>query len=196
MNGEDNIGPERTRLNFANAVHDRFQFLRDLGFLESESSPTMVRYRKADLEVDIYHGRKSFEIGFEVIRHGIRYSLSELIRAANPDVAEQYRNYAATNAAGVAEGLAKLAKLVKDYCGPALTDDQAFFSTLDVSRKSWAEGYAMDVLARQVRPQADAAFRRGDYHQAVELYSKIRPRLTATELKKLELAQERSGQHQ
>ena len=51
----------------------------------------------------------------------------------------------------------------------------------------------MDVLAEQLRPKADAAFRSGDYHQAAELYQKIRPRLSDSGLKKLALAKKRCG---
>ncbi|HSD22470.1 MAG TPA: hypothetical protein VLC54_20640 [Anaeromyxobacter sp.] len=181
------------RLNFADAATRSFAFLSDLGFGEVESLPTIVRYRNGDLEVAIYHGRQSFEIGFEVVRSGARYTISELIRAADPEAAERYRNYAATTPQGIAEGLSRLEGLVKRYGERALRGDPAFFATLDEQRRSWAEGYELDVLAGQLRPKADAAFRGGDYRQAADLYERIRPRLSAAELKKLALAKERAG---
>ena len=187
------IGRDRTRLNFANAVSERFSFLRDLGFTEVDSLPTIVRYRKGDIEVHIYHGRQSFEIGFEIGRQGAHYSMSELIRADDPQTAEQYLDYAATTAEGTAEGLAQLEELVKRYGERALRGDSEFFGTLANQRKTWAAGYELDVLAKQLRPKADAAFRSSDYRQAAELYEKIRPRLSVAELKKLELAKERAG---
>jgi hypothetical protein len=193
MGMSNEIGRERTVLNFALAVSEKFFFLGDLAFNEVESLPTIVRYRKSDLEVHVYHGRQSFEIGFEVSRQGVRYSMSELIRANDPQTAEQYRNYAATTPEGIAEGLTKLEKLVKRYGERALRGDPEFFAILANQRKAWAEGYELDVLAKQLRPKADTAFRSGDYRQAAELYEKIRPRLSATELKKLELAKERAG---
>lgn len=193
MNASDHVGRERTRLNFADAVSNRFAFLSGLGFGEVELLPTLVRYRKDDLEVAIYHGRQSFEIGLEVARLGARYSIEELIRAADPEVAAQYRNYATTTPQGIAEGLARLEGLVKRYGERALSGDPVFFAMLDEQRKSWAEGYALDVLAGQLRPKAEAAFRSGDYRQAADIYERIRPRLSAAELKKLELAKERAG---
>jgi hypothetical protein len=57
---------DRTRLSVANAVSEKFSFLGEQGFSEVESLPTIVRYRKRDLEVHVYHGRRSFELGFEV----------------------------------------------------------------------------------------------------------------------------------
>lgn len=188
----NNVGPERTRLNFANAVSERFAFLDDLGFSKSESLPTLVRFRKGDLEINVYHGRQSFEIGFEIARQGAQYSISEIIRVTDPEAAERYRNFSTTTPQGIAEGLAQLEELVKRYGGLALRADPAFFATLESQRKAWMEGYALDVLAGQLRPKAETAFRQGDYREAAALYEKIRPRLSATELKKLELARERA----
>ncbi len=194
MESEMGIGRERTRLNFADAVRKRFAFLSDHGFTETESLPTIVRYRKGNLEVDVYHGRQSFEVGFGIARQGTRYSLSELIRATDPAAAEQYRNETAKTPNGIAEALVHLQESVKRYGERALQGDAEYFSALETQRKSWAEGYALDVLEGQVRPKAEAAFRDGDYRQAAELYEKIRARLSAVELKKLALARERSGQ--
>jgi len=192
MGAGKEIGRERTRLNFADAVRKRFAFLGDHGFTEVESLPTIVRYRKADLEIDVYHGRQSFEVGFGIERQGTRYSLSELIRAADPAAAEKYRNEAATTPNGIAKALARLQELVSRYGERALKGNAEYFSALESQRKSWAEGYALDVLEAQVRPKAEAAFQDGDYRQAAELYEKIRARLSATELKKLALARERA----
>src|SRR5687768_13994378 len=105
MSVSDKVGPKRTRLKFTEAVSERFTFLKELGFSEVESLSTIVRYRKGDLEVDVYHGRQSFELGLGVARRGTRYSLSELIRVSDPDAADRYRNVAATTPKGIAEGV-------------------------------------------------------------------------------------------
>lgn len=187
------MGLERARLDFADAVRKRFAFLRDRGFTETEASPTIVRYRKDDLEIDVSHGRQSFEVGFGIALQGTRYSLSELIRAADPVAAEQYRNEAATTPSRVAEALARLQELVERYGDRALQGDGMYFSGLERQRESWAQAYALDVLEGQVRPKAEAAFRDGDYRHAAELYEKIRARLSEVELRKLALARERAG---
>ena len=194
MATSDDVGRERTRLNFANAVSEKFAFLKDSGFSEVESLPTLVRYRNrgSDVEVSIYHGRQSFEIGFELFRHGARYSISELIRVADVEAAERYRNCSATTPGGVATCLTQLEELVRKYCERALSADLSFFATLEEQRKSWADEYALDVLTEQLRPKAEAAFRQGNYRQAADLYERIRPRLSAAELKKLALAKERA----
>jgi hypothetical protein len=193
MSANSEIGPERTRLNFANAARESFSFLGDRGFAVVESLPTLVRYRKDELEARVYHGRRSFEVGFEIVRNGDHYSISELIRTADHDEGERYRNYTATTPEGIAEALTRLRELGGHYGQRALRGDPEFFETLERLRQEWMENYSLDVLASQLRPKADAAFRSADYRQAVELYEKIRPRLSASELKKLALAKQRVG---
>lgn len=185
--------PERTCFNFADAVIRMFSFLDDFGFLVVESLPTIVRYCKNDLEIDVYHGRNSYELGFGITRNGIRYSLGELIRISDPNAAEQYRNYAATTQSALNEGLDRLAKTVQLYATSALRDDPEFFVTLENQRHSWAEEYALGVLERQLKPKAEEAFRQGKYREASELYERIKPRLTSTELKKLNIAKDRAS---
>jgi len=187
----DGPGPERTRLNFADAVTRTFAFLTDLGFLQVEASPTIVRYSKGGVEADVYHGRQSYELGFEIGLGGPKYSMSELIRATDPETARQYRNFVARTQSSLTEGLARLEALAKQYGEQAFLGDPEFFAGLESQRKSWAEGYALDVLEGQLRPKADEAFRRGNYQEAAELFERIRPRLTPAELKKLAVARER-----
>jgi hypothetical protein len=192
MSANSEIGPERTRLNFANAVTEAFSFLGDLGFAVAEALPTLVRYRKGEIEARLYHGRRSFEVGFEIVRDGERYSISELIRAADRVEGEQYRDWTATTQQGIAEALGRLKELVSRYGERALQGDPGMFETLTKLRQEWMENYSLDVLASQLRPKADAAFRSGDYREAAALYEKILPRLSPSELKKLALAKERA----
>ncbi|MCC6924117.1 MAG: hypothetical protein IT525_13835 [Nitrosomonas sp.] len=83
------------------------------------------------------------------------------------------------------------AKVSKRYCRSALDGDPQLFSILESERKSWSEEYALDVLADQLRPQADEAFRQRNYAKSAELYSRIRDRLSPAEIKKLSIAAER-----
>ena len=183
---------ERTALNFSTLAKERFDFLHDLGFVEIESSPTIVRYRKDSIEVDVYHGRQSYEISFGISHDGVRFSISEIIRAIDPETAKKYRNPAATTQDVLAKSLLKLEKLVKQYCKQALQGNQDVFEALNIQRKTWAKKYALEVLAGQLRPRADEAFRLGRYHEAAELYKRIRPLLSPAEIKKLTIAEKRS----
>ena len=183
---------DRTHLNFAEEARKAFAFLGDLGFSEIEALPTLVRYRKGSVEVDVYHGRQSYEIGVGVTAFGARYSMGAIIRHSDPDTGKRYRNYAATTPEGVIAGLEELSALMKRYGRIVLDGDPKLFSTLESERRTWSEGYALGVLADQLRPQADQAFRQKDYAKSAELYSRIRERLSPAEIKKLSIAEERS----
>ncbi len=191
MSTNDFSGVGRIGLNFANLVKERFAFLSDLGFVEVESLPTLVLYRNGDIDIDVYHGRQSYEIGFGITRAEVRYSLSEFIRVADPEFADQYRYPTATTQEVLADGLTKTMELVKRYCIKALQGDLAFFTSLGNQRKSWAEKYSVDVMARQLRPKAHEAFQLGKYREAAELYRKIESVLSSAERKKLVIAEER-----
>jgi len=192
MRANSDSNRERARLGFADAARRNFGFLVAMGFAEVGSTPTMIRYQRGGLELAVYHGRRSFELGFEAARRGERYSIEELIRVEDPGLAGTYRNFVATTPDEVDAGLVRLGDLVSRHCERALSDDPAFYTKLEAQRKTWAESFALDVLAAQMRPQAEAAFRSGDYRKAAELYERIRPVLSATELKRLTLAKARA----
>lgn len=182
---------DRAHLNFENEARKAFAFLGDLGFSEIEALPTLVRYRKGSVEVGVYHGRQSYEIGAGITAFGTRYAISEIIRHIAPEAEKHFRYPATTTPEGVFAGLDQLSSLMKRYCRSALDGDPQLFSILESERKSWSEEYALDVLADQLRPQADEAFRQRNYAKSAELYSRIRDRLSPAEIKKLSIAAER-----
>lgn len=182
----------RNRLNFSFLVKEKFAFLEGLGFQEAGVEDTLITYRKGDTEVDIYHGRQSYEIGFGVTYRNTRFSLGEIIRAEDPVAAERYRSFATTTQEHLIQGLGQLVVLVKRYCVQALREEQKFFIELERRRKLWREEYALDVLERQLRPKAAEAFQQGNFATAVELYEQIASRLSPAESKKLDFARARS----
>jgi hypothetical protein len=178
-------------LRFADTATSLFSFLKKSGFSELEVLPTLVRYGNGSLEIRVYHGRRSFEIGVEIDFSGTSYSLSEVIRTTDPAVAETLRNPIASTEEGVRHGLQEVSSLLQTYGAPAYAGNARFFEGLERQRQAWFENYADDTLASQLRPKAEEAFRRGDYVKAAELYGRIRSRLTPAEMKKLSLAERR-----
>lgn len=183
---------DRAHLNFESVAKTTFAFLKDLGFSLVESVPTLVRYQNGVVEVSISHDRTSYEIEVDISYVGMRYALEEIVRVVDPDVAKRYGHAMASTAEGVVMGLEKLGSLLNRHGALALQGDPQFFSTLEEKRKTWANEYWLAGLARQIRPQADDAFRRGDYAKAAELYARIRPCLSPAEASKLAFAEERS----
>lgn len=181
----------RKRLNFPDKVRRFFSFLVDSGFSVVDSQPTLVLFRKGAVEVDVYHGRHSREVGVGVSAFGDRYSLSEVLRSGDPVRAEDYRSMMVATPDGLAAALSEASDILQRYGVRALNGEVEFFAELKRNRSSWSKNYALEVLAQQVRPKAESAFREGRYAEAVELYSRIRECLTPLEAKKLAIAETR-----
>jgi hypothetical protein len=182
---------DRSNLHFEREAREAFKFLEDLSFILVEALATLVRYRKDGVEVDVYHGRQSYEIGAGVTAFGTRYSMGEILDATDPEAGKTYRVFATTSSDEVVMGLKALSELMKQYGTAALQGAPQFFMVLAKQREQWSQDYARDTLARQLRPQAYEAFRQRDYSTAAELYNRIRDRLSSVETKKLALAEKR-----
>lgn len=182
---------DRSHFKFEEKVRSTFDFLYKLGFDEIKSLPTLVTYQKDDIKIDVYHGRQSFEIGVCISNLESEYTISEIIRAIDPSYAEHFFYDVAKTPDSIYNSLKSIASKVNHYCMDALNGDPYFFSKLKYQRELWSERYALDVLAEQIRPQADEAFRKKDYSKAADLYSRIKKCLSPAELKKLSLSETR-----
>jgi hypothetical protein len=179
---------DRTYLNFAEKTKKAFAFLGEIGFSEIEVLPTLVRYRKRGVEVDVFHSRQSYEIGAGVTVFGIRFSISEIIEASDPEAFKKFRYAMTTTPEGVAMALKELSSLLERYGNKVLNDDPQFISMLEKQRERNIEKLGLESLAYQLRPKASEAFQKKDYSAAAEIYSRIHKSLSSVELKKLDYA--------
>ena len=183
---------DRAQFNFVASVRQAFGFLESLGFKELETTPTLVLYGIEDVEVDVYHGRGSYEIGAGVRCAETRFDLSSIMTAVSPEIARGYRRTIATSPESVRKAVEDLSVLFKQHCADALRAEPRFLELMTKKRQEWAEAYALEVLAGTVRPEAEEYFRAGDYAKAAGLYAQILERLSPAEKKKLALARKRS----
>ena len=182
------------QIDFPRVVTDAFSFLTDAGFahVEPDASSSIVRFRKGDLEAVVFRDSQSYEIGFQIGFGSEKYSTSEIIRLADQNIGNEYRDYTAKDNMELSHALTRLAGLIKIYGKAEISGDRLVFSALRKQRQSWSENYALEVLASQMRPKAEEAFRKGDYVNAVNFYKKFEKQLTNVEIRKLAMAQERS----
>lgn len=185
------IEPSNDSFAFAEKVREVFRFLREQGFVETVALPSMVELVKNGVTVDIYCGRRSSEIGAGISFLGSRYALSEIVRVVDPEVANRMRNIVATTPELMTSGLEQLSSALRQYGASALSGEPSFFSELSEQRFRRSAEFALDVLASQLRPQAEEAFRQGEYAKAAEAYARIRGALSPAEIKKLEFAERR-----
>jgi hypothetical protein len=185
----------RAGLEFPAAVRRAFVFLKGFGFQEVSAEATIVRYATERVFLNVHHGRSSYELGIEVglldaSSEERGYSLSEFVRLVEPAEAAQLKDFCATTASEVADGVARLATQVKQHVARVLRGDEAIFTELSGQRREWADAFAADVAYRQVSPRAAAAFREKRYSEAADLYESIKSRLSPAELTKLEYAKQ------
>jgi len=192
MSHQENDLSDRRTLGFAGAAEDAFRYLTDSGFRVLSADATIVRYSSTRVFVNVYHGRLSYELGIEVglVGSGAEpgYALEAFVRLSDPESASRIRNFVATTPDEVRVGLQRLAQQLKQHVEPALQGNTAIFAELHRQREEWSKSYAAEVLAGQIRPEADAAFRARDYRRFIELLSKIENALTSAEKQKLEYA--------
>jgi hypothetical protein len=180
-------------MSFGEAVLKACSYLAIEGFAVVEQLPTLVRFARGSVEVDIYLGRRSFEVGAGLSIDGERFSLSELIQLNDPGLAKSYRNPVVTGAEGTVAAVSQVALLLHQFGTLALRGGASVLPALVAQRDLWSKNLALDVLASQTRPLAEEAFKAGSYAKAVELYSQIQSRLSSSERAKLALAEKRSA---
>ena len=185
---------DRSVLRFAEETKDRFAFLETLGFHHVRSEQTFVRFESPRANVNVYHGRRSFEIGLEIESAADAYSFSEILRLVDRKQVEQYRNYATHTAQGVAEGVAKLAELFQGCIAAGILNDKQLFARLKAQRGELARNYALETQLEQARRKSEAAWRTQDYAAVVAALKPLRAALTATEVGKLEFAEKQCGE--
>lgn len=79
---------DRRALGFAEAVEGAFAFLVAFGFRLVDSQAAFVRFEGADLCIDVFHGRLSYEIDLGFGRAGqgaspLSYSMVEILNAVD-----------------------------------------------------------------------------------------------------------------
>lgn len=187
---------DRPLLQFAEEVKTRFAFLEGSGFHCVRTEVTFVRYESSRIGINVYHGRRSFEIGLEIGSTSSPtevYSFPEILRLADHQQGEQYKYYAAHTTQGVAEGVTKLAELFRHYVAGGILNDPQLFVHLKVQREEIAKNYALEVALRQARRAAESAWPKKNYVAIVEALQPLRTYLTAAEVAKLEFAKKRLG---
>ena len=192
-------GLDRTRLGFTESVLSSFRFLtEDYNFRAVKTEATFVRYESPHVFANVYHGRASFQLGFEIGRlndgggkEEQPYSLNMIIEHMGAQQATGYTFLQASTQARVEELVPKLASLVKSYAAPFLTGEPHAFEQLLETRLRISDRLHEEMRVRDVRQKADEAWQSRDYVVLADLYGCILEHLTPAETKKLEYVKKR-----
>jgi len=195
------MGPNgRENLGFREEVLSAFSFLvNEYGFRVVEDTSTFVKYESTNVFVNVYHGRSSYVLGFEIgqirdlsNRNEVIYSLGDILDLLGKRQEERYTFFQASTNERVKEYVLKLALLVRKYGKGFLHGETRLFA--DLLEASWkkVKAYERETALARARKEAENAWRERDYAKLVEIYNPVREDLTPAELKKLEYAQNRS----
>jgi hypothetical protein len=189
--------PERARLEFRDTVLSSFKFLTEVGLRPVQKHSTLVRYESADVFVNVYHGRVSFELGVEIGRlnepEQEKLTIGDIVASAGAEKAEgfgQHVMFQVSSPDGVREFVPKLADLVQKYALPFVKGYATAYREALQARSRAADQYMKQVNLRQVRSKTDAAWQAKDYARVVELYSQMRSELSEIESKRLVYAEQ------
>lgn len=188
--------PQRAKLRFKDAVLSSFKFLVELGLHPINERITFVRYESAEVFVNVYHGRASFELGVEIGRskepEEEKLTIYDIVAWAGAEKAEGFGRHVmfqVSSPEGVREFVPKIARLVQKYAIPFIKGDATAYREALEARTRAAAEYVKQVNVRQVRSKAEAAWSGKDYAQVAELYGRMRDRLSEVESKKLAYAE-------
>ena len=175
---------------FVEMVKQSFSFLENFGFQLVSETPCLLEYESSRVLVSISWNARSGELNaflgllprtgeaFE------RYSVADILATtgvpeedfAPPQVADEDR---------LAPWIARLAHYLRDHASSGLAGDRMFFRRIETFRNARAQSLTDEVELRQVRSEADKAWREKKFRRVVDLYASIEARLTESESRRL-----------
>jgi len=200
-----NSNSSRRDLGFIRAVTEHFEFLvTDYGYVLTECSDTVVRYRSDLMHVSIYHERLSYEIEFRIgcvdspgridLRSNATYGLHEIFKAMIPGY-EGEGFYQSSNRSGVAECISYIAANLKEHCADLLMGSAEAIRRVKMMRGKLARETTYQYTIAPTKNKAQGAWERKDYEEVIRLYKSIETELTALEGKRLDFACKRIGEN-
>jgi hypothetical protein len=182
---------DRSFLRFPEEVKERFAFLKALGFCDVLVEVSLVRYEAPTMGINVFHGRRSYEIGLEIESMQVpieSYSISEILRLVDIKGAENYRNFMAHTVEGVAEGVHRLAILLRECIDAGIFSDKQFFPRLKLQQDTLTKDYWFKMEFKQARHESESAWAKKDFGKVVQILSPLQEHLNPSDLKKLEYA--------
>ena len=182
---------DRSLLHFPEEVKRRFTFLAASGFRDVHAEPTLVRYESQPMIINVFHGRRSYEIGLEIESREVpaeSHTMSEILRLVDAERADNYRNFAAHTVEGVAQGVQQLAVLFQKCIEAGIFNDEHFFPRLKVQRSTLTNDYWFKMNFKQAHYEAESAWSKKDFGKVVQILSPLQEHLNPSDLKKLDYA--------
>lgn len=186
-------GPERARFRFSEFVLDAFGYLvSEFGYAVSKTDVTFVSWFGPGGEVRLYHGRGSYEVGFEMVFPGTDevFSLYDLLVG----VGESSRAVEVSNAGSTPERMqetvGQLAEIARDTLPAVLRGDRETLDRIRSTTQERERAARSEIQIEQVRAECARAWKAQAYDEYVRLLDDLRKLtdLTAVEEKRFQIA--------
>jgi hypothetical protein len=186
------VNKTRVKLNFQEIAQKSFKFLFDeYGFHLIGANLLLVKYESKDVFVKIYHDRLSYDLelyfGLKANSHEaeIDYSLVEIMKLTGY---MHFTNYKARTLTEISEALPQMATFIHKYAIKAIQGDREFYNQLAEYNKKTSFQLNVEWKDRHIKRDGEPAWKRKDYKEVVEVFSKWERYLNEEEKWKLELA--------
>lgn len=176
---------------FSSQVIESFFFLEsDHNFSIVSQDNYHVRYETGELIARVFHGKRSYEIGFEVglksDKEEYLYRLPIILKALDANLNKFEKGfYQAQTANGVKLSLQKLAPLVQSNCSELLRGDVVAFSAVDAAEKAESAKVTDYYSLSSTRKKAEVAWDKKDYRKVIRIYETFHDKLSELEIKRL-----------
>lgn len=182
---------DRSNLKFPEEVEAQFSFLKELGFRVLETGATFVRLESTRIGVNIFHGRRSFEIGLEVTslaKPAETFYFSTLLALCSKKDSDEYKPYATHTREGVAEGVRLLANQFRSCVARGILEDKDIFTKLRDEQEKQTDAYWAEFKLGASRGRAQDAWYRKDFRALMQELELHIDKLTLSEVKMLKYA--------
>jgi hypothetical protein len=176
---------DRSALGFNKCVKKYFNYLlSEYGYIIAKEEVTLVSFKRNKMEITIYHGRQSYEIGMEItFSDGKMATLYEILKVMAPEDSKKIVKMA-SNKKTVEISLLEISCIFKARCGDLLRDkldENRIFKKISDNRKKYSSVYQYGAL----KDKAEIAWQNKNYPEAKEIYMSISDHLDEKERRRL-----------
>ena len=181
---------------FTDVAKRAFSFLDDEGLRLVRCESHALRYENSQVfvavEWDARSGELNVYLGLQP-KNGQRadaFSLNDLLGMEQAGSPASNMPFQVADESRLEPFLEELATKVSIHAAPALAGDRMYFRRLKTFRSAQSEAYMREMELRQVRSEAENAWREGNFREVARLYMSIERDLSKSEKAKLAYARQ------
>lgn len=190
---------ERESFGFKEKVLSEFEFLvRNYGYSCVQANPTFVRFESKKVFVNVYHGRSSYILGFEIGLlgdkiHGqeLKITLDSILRAKDVSLGTKSIILQASTEPSLNKCVKQLAGVIRENITEELLGKDDALTELFTVQERISDNYLRDMDLGYLRNKVASAWAKKDFQEVIDLYQLMINDLNPLEIKRLEYAKKK-----